>query len=114
MEVGGESWVSELRGSVVVVDKVDPAGGSVPDLPAWWQRAQLLTVHITQVPAKHNIEEFNLFYLKKYIIYLLTYVIPCGEIMDNGIKDFLPVFDVIESSRSTQRVLGSTLQSNGA
>lgn len=46
MQVSGESRVCELRSSIVVVDKVDAAGGGVSDLPAWWQRTQLLTVHI--------------------------------------------------------------------
>lgn len=47
MQVGGEARVCELRGSVVVVDKVDPPGGSVPYLPPRRQRTQFLTVHIT-------------------------------------------------------------------
>ena len=50
MQVGGEARVGELRGSVVVVHKVDPARGCVPDLPARRQRTQLLTVHVTEVP----------------------------------------------------------------
>lgn len=49
MQVGGESWVSELSGSVVVVHKVDPTSSRVPDLPAWRQRTQLLTVDVAQV-----------------------------------------------------------------
>lgn len=46
MQVRRESRVCELRSSIVVVDKVDAARGGVSDLPAWWQRTQLLTVHI--------------------------------------------------------------------
>lgn len=34
MQVGGEAWVCELRGSVVVIDKINPPGGSVPYLPS--------------------------------------------------------------------------------
>lgn len=34
MQVGGEAWVCELRGSVVVVNKINPPGGSVPNLPS--------------------------------------------------------------------------------
>lgn len=54
MQVGGEARVCELRGAVVVVHKVDPASGCVPDLPARGQWAQLLTVYITQVSGKHK------------------------------------------------------------
>lgn len=50
MQVGGESWVGELSGSVVVVHKVDPTSSSVPNLPAWRQRTQFLTVDVAQVP----------------------------------------------------------------
>lgn len=49
MQVGGEAWVCELCGSVVVVDKVNPPSGSVPYLPSWGQRTKFLTVHITQI-----------------------------------------------------------------
>lgn len=49
MQVGGEARVRELRGSVVVVDKVNPPGGCVPYLPSRRQRTQFLTVHITQI-----------------------------------------------------------------
>ena len=52
MEVGGETRVGELRGSVVVVHKVDPARGRVADLPAGRQRAQLLAVDVAQVPGQ--------------------------------------------------------------
>ena len=52
VEVGGEPRVGELRGSVVVVHKVDPARGRVADLPAGRQRAQLLTVDVAQVPGR--------------------------------------------------------------
>lgn len=55
MQVGGEARVCELRGAVVVVHKVDPASGCVPDLPARGQWAQLLTVYITQVSGKHTV-----------------------------------------------------------
>lgn len=54
MQVGGETWVSELRGSVVVVDKVNPPGGRVPDFPSWGQRPEFLTVHVTQVSEKNT------------------------------------------------------------
>lgn len=50
MQVGGEAWVCELCGSVVVVDEVDPPGGGVPYLPSWGQRTELLAVHIAQIP----------------------------------------------------------------
>lgn len=33
MQVGREAWVCELRGSVVVVNEVNPPSGSVPNLP---------------------------------------------------------------------------------
>lgn len=49
MQVGGEAWVCELRGSVVVVDEVNPPCGSVPDLPSRWQRTKFLAVHVAQV-----------------------------------------------------------------
>lgn len=49
MQVSGEARVGELRGSVVVVDKVDPPRGGVADLPSWRQRTEFLTVHIAQV-----------------------------------------------------------------
>ena len=37
-----QTRVGELSGTTVVVDKVDPAGGSVPKLPASWQRTEHL------------------------------------------------------------------------
>lgn len=46
MQICRQSRVCELCCSIVVVDKVDAAGGCVSDLPAWWQWAKLLTVHI--------------------------------------------------------------------
>lgn len=52
VQVGRESRVGELGGSVVVVHKVDPTSRSVPDLPAWRQRTQLLTVDVAQVSVK--------------------------------------------------------------
>lgn len=52
MQVGGEAGVCELRGPVVVVHKVDPARGGVPDLPARGQRTQLLAVHVAQISEK--------------------------------------------------------------
>lgn len=48
---GVQARVRELRGSVVVVHKVDPARHGAPDLPAHWQRPQLLAAHTGQVPA---------------------------------------------------------------
>lgn len=60
MQVGGEAWVGELRGSVVVIHKVDPASGCVPDLPTGGQRAKLLTVHITQISDKRKREAHNI------------------------------------------------------
>lgn len=46
MQVSRQSRVSELRRSIVVVDKVHTASCSVSDLPAWWQGAELLTIYI--------------------------------------------------------------------
>lgn len=46
MQVSRQPWVCELCCSIVVVNKVDTAGGSVSDLPAGWQWAKLLTVYI--------------------------------------------------------------------
>lgn len=46
MQVSRQSGVGELCCSIVVVNKVDTAGRSVPDLPAWRQWAKLLTVYI--------------------------------------------------------------------
>lgn len=50
MQVSRQSRVCELGCSIVVVHKVDAAGSSVSNLPAWRQRTELLAVHITQVP----------------------------------------------------------------
>lgn len=49
VKVGRESWVSKLSGSVVVIHKIDPTSSSVPNLPAWRQRTQLLTVDVAEV-----------------------------------------------------------------
>lgn len=46
MQVCRESWVCELGCTIVVVNKVDAACGCVPDLPAWRQWTQLLTVNV--------------------------------------------------------------------
>lgn len=54
MQIGGETRVSELRGSVVVVDKVNPPCGRVAYLPSWGQWTQLLTVHVTQISAERE------------------------------------------------------------
>lgn len=54
MQVSRESRVRELCRSIVVVDKVDATCCGVSDLPAWWQRTQLLTVHIAQVPEQRQ------------------------------------------------------------
>ena len=52
MEIGGKTRICELRCAVVVIHEVDPSSGCVPDLPAWGQGTQLLTVDITQVPER--------------------------------------------------------------
>lgn len=54
MQVGREARVRELSCPVVVVDKVDSAGGGVPDLPARRQRTELLAVHIAQVSEQRH------------------------------------------------------------
>lgn len=54
MEVGGEARVGELRGSVVVVHKVDASRCRVADLPARRQRTQLLTVDVAQISGNEN------------------------------------------------------------
>ncbi len=54
MQVSGETRVCELCGPVVVVHKVHSSGGCVSYLPARRQRAQLLTIHITEIPAERE------------------------------------------------------------
>lgn len=65
MEVGREAWVCELSGSVVVVNKVNPSSGSVPNLPSRRKRTQRLTIYITQISEmqKHKEEKANTFWL---------------------------------------------------
>lgn len=54
-----QTWVGELRGSVVVVHEVDAAGHSAPDFPAHWQRAELLAAHTGQIPTQTEAEDMK-------------------------------------------------------
>lgn len=49
MQVCRKSWVCKLGCTIIVINKVDAAGGCVSDLPAWRQWPKLLTVNVAQV-----------------------------------------------------------------